>query len=69
MERRRVVSSNLVSVGYDDQNSTLEIEFGSGVYDYFGVPNDVYSGLMRADSHGKYFHRNIRDKYPYNKVR
>jgi hypothetical protein len=69
MERRRVVSSNLVSVGYDGQNRTLEIEFGSGVYNYFGVPNYVYSDLMRAESHGKYFHRNIRDKYPYKKVK
>jgi len=47
----------------------LEIEFHSGgVYQYFDVPNSVCDALMSASSHGSYFHRNIKDKYQYQKI-
>ena len=69
MRRRPVNSSNLRSVGYDAETSTLEIEFHhGGIYQYFGVPDQVYSSLMSFASHGKYFHRYIRYVYPYAKV-
>ena len=66
MERKYVNSSNLAQVGYDFESNTLEIEFHSGgVYQYFDVPEVVYTGLMNASSHGKYFHRNIKNNYHY----
>lgn len=44
-----VNSSNLSAVGYD--GSTLRIQFHSGgLYDYSGVPESVYIGLMNAAS-------------------
>jgi hypothetical protein len=65
MERQSVGSSNLVSVGYDEDSSTLEVEFKSGaVYRYFNVPLFEYERLMAASSHGIYFNANIKDKYP-----
>ena len=61
MERSPVESSNLASVGYEADSCTLEIEFHSGgVYHYFGVPLDVYQGLMSASSKGQFFDRNIK---------
>ncbi len=71
MERIPVQSSNLASVGYDATSSTLEIEFHSGgIYQYDGVPQEIYDGLLSADSKGKYFHRNIKNAgYPYTKIR
>jgi len=61
MKRETVQSSNLASVGYHPASSTLEIEFHSeGVYQYFGVPRDVYEGLMKAASKGSYFHHSIK---------
>ena len=64
MHRVKVSSSNLVSVGYDAGSKMLQIEFNSGaIYDYDDVPEDVYEGLMSAGSHGRYFHRRIRDIY------
>jgi len=51
------------SVGYDAGERVLEIEFPNGdVYRYFDVPESVYDGLMDAESHGTYFHRNIRGR-------
>lgn len=69
MNRQPVSSSNLRSVGYDPRTHTLEIEFHSGgVYQYFGVPQSVYNGLMAASSHGSYFYHNIRNVYSYARV-
>jgi len=71
MERIPVESSNISSIGYDEENEILEIEFHSGsVYQYYDVPFEVYDELMNADSHGSYFYHNIRNGgYSYTRVR
>lgn len=69
MNRISVSSSNISSIGYDPTTQVLEIEFHDGsVYQYDGVPQPVYEGLMSASSHGQYFHQHIKDVYPYRKV-
>lgn len=70
MNRVPVQSINLASVGYDPATCTLEIEFHSGgVYQYFGVPSQVYESLINAASKGSYFHHNIKMRgYPYSKI-
>lgn len=63
-----VSSSNLSAVGYD--GSTLRIQFHSGgVYDYSGVPEAIYNGLMNAASKGSYHAAYIKNAYPYRKIR
>ena len=63
-----VDSSDLSSVGYE--NGTLYIAFNSGgLYSYSGVPASVYSGLLSASSKGRYFHANIKNVYPYQRIR
>lgn len=70
MQRKSVRSSNLASIGYDEINEILEIEFLSGgSYQYLDVPVYVYEELMDADSHGKYFNEYIKDKYKTKKIR
>ena len=69
MERNHVTSSNIRTVGYETDNQILEIEFNSGaVYQYANVPISEYEGLMNADSKGKYFHANIKDRYSFEKL-
>ena len=69
MKRTPVQSSNLLSVGYDSDTQTLEIEFrDGGIYQYYGVPEMVYRQLLTATSHGKFFHAHIRDVYHYRKL-
>jgi hypothetical protein len=69
MNRTLVTSSNVVSVGYDPDSMTLEVEFKDGpVYQYFDVPEAVYQELMRASSVGQFMHANIRYNYRYTKV-
>lgn len=65
MRRRPVSSSAISSVGYDRKGEVLEVEFSSGVvYDYHGVPPEVYESLMSAESKGRFMSRRIRGQYP-----
>ena len=63
-----VSSSNLVTVGYDKASMTLSIQFKSGLYDYYNVPENIYNGLLNASSKGEYHHAFIKNSYRYNKV-
>ncbi|MEM8801728.1 MAG: KTSC domain-containing protein [Pseudomonadota bacterium] len=43
---------------------TLSIWFtASGRYDYYGVPESVYSQFLSAGSKGGFFNDHIRDRY------
>ena len=67
MDRQPVSSSNIASIGYD--NEILEVKFLNGsVYEYKNVTSVVYEELMNAASHGSYFNREIRMTYPYEKI-
>lgn len=61
-----VKSSNISAVGYE--NGTLAVKFSSGtVYHYSDVPANVYAELLAAESIGRYFAANIRNKYSSHK--
>ena len=71
MNRAKVSSSNLVSVGYDSAEKMLEIEcHGGGVYQYSDVPEAVHLSLMASQSFsiGKYFHKKIRGQYEHRMI-
>jgi len=69
MKRLGVSSSNVASVGYDEETKTLEVEFHNGdVYQYHSVPVSEYEGLMGAASVGKYLHSYIGRVYPHSKM-
>jgi len=71
MQRTRVSSSNIHSIGYDNFSSRLEVEFLNGsIYQYFYVPSDLYINLMNAVSHGEYLDAYIKKAdYAYIQVR
>lgn len=70
MSRTYVSSSNLRSVGYDPDRAVLQIEFRhGGIYDYYRVPWNAYTGLMSASSKGGFHARHIKTRYPYRRVR
>lgn len=67
MQMISVSSSNISSIGYE--NNTLYIRFNKGgLYSYSGVPYTVYTSLMSAPSHGKYFAAHIKNTYPYSRI-
>ena len=65
-QRIAVSSSNINSVGYDEENQILEIEFQhGGIYQYFDVSKSEYDALLNAASHGKYFMKKFRSNFKY----
>ncbi|HJT98012.1 MAG TPA: KTSC domain-containing protein [Rhodanobacteraceae bacterium] len=61
----RVSSSAIEAVGYDALSMQMKIRFSTGnTYDFCGVPQSVYEGLLRAASKGRYYNDHIRDRYP-----
>lgn len=70
MQRERVVSSNISSIGYDEDRNILEIEFNDGaIYQYSGVPEQEYKSLLSASSKGSYLNKHMKGKYRYTQVR
>jgi hypothetical protein len=70
MIREPLRSSSLKSAGYDEGRMTLEIEFLNGdVYRYSNVPMEVYTDFLDAESHGRFYVKNIRDAYEFQKMK
>ncbi|ARP63404.1 KTSC domain-containing protein [Mesorhizobium sp. WSM1497] len=69
MEREPVSSSSIVSIGYEPESETLEVEFkNSGIYQYFNVPLFMHERLLMADSIGSFFNTEIKEAYPCSKM-
>ena len=68
-EMIHVESSNVDSVGYDEQTEIVYIRFLSGsLYIYKGVPKFEFENLRDAPSVGSYLHRNYKNVYPYERI-
>ena len=65
-----VESSALQAAAYAEGRALLYLLFRSGeVYRYFDVPGWQYQELLAADSKGRYFGRNIRGRFRYERMR
>jgi hypothetical protein len=61
----RVNSSAMTAIGYDSLSRRMKIRFTQGhIYDFCGVPQYIFDGLMRASSKGSYYNDHIKDRYP-----
>lgn len=70
MEMYNVESTNIHSIGYDDEKAILVIEFlGGSVYEYYDVPSYVFDELMSAESKGRYANMNIYKMYSQSRIR
>lgn len=65
-----VQSSALEQVSYDEKTHTLRATFREThrTYIYEDVPQEVYDGLIFADSLGGYFNAHIRNHFPFHEV-
>lgn len=67
MESTYLQSSNLDRVGWSDR--VLYIRFRSGAsYRYEDVPYWIYDALVKAESHGQFFHRCIRNQFLHQRL-
>jgi len=64
MERKRVNSSKVRAVGYDEKSRTLEVELSNGeVWQYGGVYPEVYRRFMAAPNATSFFDDKIAEEY------
>lgn len=64
-----VSSSNVESIGYDENEQLLYVRFLSGsLYIYKNVGVLEFEGLRNAPSTGSYLHRSIKGTYPYERI-
>ncbi|HVY05007.1 MAG TPA: KTSC domain-containing protein [Burkholderiales bacterium] len=70
MERKKVSSSAIRSVGFDERNRILEVEFSDGrVTQYSGVSAEVHRRLMSAPSIVSYFRDQIEESFTAKRVK
>lgn len=61
IERFAVDSSNVKSIGYDQENQILEIEFtNASIYRYFNVSEEIHRALIVAPSKGAFIAKHIK---------
>ena len=67
MLRQTVISTNIRSIGYE--NNVLEIEFLNGrIYQYKNVPREHFEYMITHAHPGTYFSRFIKDFYNYTRI-
>ncbi|HTC78038.1 MAG TPA: KTSC domain-containing protein [Terriglobales bacterium] len=70
MKWTAVGSSALWAVAYAEGQALLYLLFRSGeVYRYFDFPGWQYQEFLEADSKGRYFGRQIRGRFRYERMR
>lgn len=65
-----VDSSNLEAVFYDQKEEKLKVKFrkDGSVYEFSGVPDEIFFNFMVAPSRGKFFIKFIRGAFEYKRV-
>lgn len=65
MPRIALHSAWLAAADYQDATAVLELEFCTGaVYQYAAVPPEIFAGLQQAESAGRFFNAQIRNRFP-----
>lgn len=60
-------SGTIAQHGYHADSSTMVVEFKNGkVYEYRGVPQEVYNAYQQSESQGSFFAQNIKGRYQTN---
>lgn len=63
-------SSVVADMEYNEKKSSLRITYTSGaVYDYIGVPPEVFKEMKIAGSKGRFLNYMIKGKYRYKRIR
>jgi len=70
MERKKVKSSSIRAVGYDERGRVLEVEFNDGrINQYTGVSPEVHRRLISAPSIVSYFRDNVEESFPAKRLK
>ena len=64
-----VESTAIADIRYEDERRKLFVTFtNGGEYVYVGVPGELHRSFLEAESRGRFFADQIRDRFPYNRL-
>lgn len=64
-----IKSTNIKTAIYNTETSLLTIVFNNGsIYEYEGVPWELFTKFRMSDSQGSFLNSNIKTKYKFKKV-
>ena len=70
MDRKKVSSSKIRSVGYDERARVLEVELSDGaIYQYSSVSAEIYRRMMAAPSIVSFYQDRIEEDFSRSRVR
>jgi len=70
MERKKVSSAHIRSVGYEASGQTLEVELADGsIWQYAKVPSEVYRRFVAAPSMVSYYRDSIEEDYSRRRIK
>ncbi len=70
MDRKNVSSSSIRSIGFDERNRVLEVEFNDGrINQYSGVSAEIHRRLMSAPSIVSYFRDHVEESFTAKRVK
>lgn len=65
-----VESSNINKISFDLSTQDLIINFKpNNTYKYKNIPYYIWEGLIESESKGKFFHKFIKEKFEYEKLK
>lgn len=65
----RLRSQAIRRISWDPPTQTLFVQFVNGdVYAYLDVPPRVYGAFVAAESYGRFFAAEVRDRYRYRRI-
>ena len=70
MDRKKVNSGQIRSVGYDPPGQVLEIELSDGtIWQYSRVPSEVHRRLLAAPVIGSFYRDSIEEEFSRRRIR
>jgi hypothetical protein len=70
MDRKKVSSGTIRSIGFDERSRALEVEFSDGkVVQYSGVSAEIHRRLVNAPSIVSYFRDNVEESFTAKRIK
>ena len=66
---RHVHSQGFEAVRYEPETRTMALRFTGGeLIEYYEVPEDIFTGFVKAADHGAFFARKVRKAFAHRRL-
>ena len=69
MKMHKIESAFIQEAGYEEEAEVMKIVFGNGKsFDILNVPVEVFEEFLNAESQGKFYHKEIKNKFTHREA-